>query len=171
MNLVRDKGQKYRTRLDNSGSQLTVRWVPATSLHSQVLMLFTSNLWRSKRGKSLGQKAVWSKGSGNHTGQDETRVITCFFALSVPWLFYPWEQARGESEHWWPPWHLMLLVITSLWTRPWIQSTFSLVVAPGSPFLGRLTWLVPANSQLKHGMRSWRLTCGRKIGSVRVAIY
>ena len=48
---------------------------------------------------------------------------------------------------------------------------------PGSPFLGRLAWLIAANSQLKHRMRSWWLTCGpsskhgRKIGSGRVAIY
>ena len=48
---------------------------------------------------------------------------------------------------------------------------------PGSPFLGRLAWLIAANSQLKHGMRSWWLTCrpgskhGRKIGSGRVAIH
>ena len=178
MNLVGDKGQKHRTRLDISRSQLTVIRGSATSLHSQVLMLFTSNLWRSKRGKSFGQKAVWSKGRGNHTGQDETRVITCFFALSVPWRFYSWEQVHGDSQrHWWCPWHLMLLVITSLWTSPWVQSIFSLMITPGSPFLGRLTWLFAANSQLKHRMRSWWLTCGpsskhgRKIGSGRVAIY
>ena len=126
----------------------------------------------------FGQRAVWSKGHGNHTGQDETRVITCFFALSVPWRFYSWEQVHGDSQrHWWCPWHLMLLVITSLCKCPWVQSIFSLMIAPGSPFLGRLTWLIAANSQLKHGMRSWWLTCrpsskhGRKVGSGRVAIY
>ena len=136
MNLVGEKGQKHRTRLDISGSQLTVSWVPATRLNSQVLMLFTSHLWGSKRRKSLGQRAVWSKGYGNHKGQDETRVITCFFALSVPWHFYSWEQVHGDSQrHWWCPWHLMLLVITSLWTRPWVQSIFSLVITPGSPFV------------------------------------
>ena len=47
---------------------------------------------------------------------------------------------------------------------------------PGSPFLGRLAWLIAANSQLKHGMRSWLTGMpsskhGRKIGSGRVAIY
>ena len=48
---------------------------------------------------------------------------------------------------------------------------------PGSPFLGKLAWLIAANSQLKHRMRSWWLTCrpsskhARKIGSGRVAIY
>ena len=177
MNLVGDKGQKHRTRLDISRSQLTVIRGSATSLHSQVLMLFTSNLWRSKRGKSFGQKAVWSKGRGNHTGQDETRVITCFFALSVPWHSYSWEQVHGDSQrHWWCPWHLMLLVITSLWTSPCVQSIFSLVITPVSPFLGKLTWLIAANSQLKHGMRSW-LTCmpsskhGKKISCGSVAIY
>ena len=161
MNLIGEQGQKLRTRLGISGSQLTVSWVPATRLHSQVLMLLTSHLWRSKRGKSLGQKAVWSKGSGNHTGQDETRGIICFFTLSVRWHFYFWEQAHGDSQrHWWCPWHLMLLVITSLWTSPCVQSIFSLVITPVSPLLGKLTWLIAANSQLKHGMRSWWFTCG-----------
>ena len=37
----------------------------------------------------LGQRAVWSKGHGNHAGQDETRVVTSFFALSVPWRSRP----------------------------------------------------------------------------------
>ena len=47
---------------------------------------------------------------------------------------------------------------------------------PGSPFLGRLTWLIAANSQPKHGMRSW-LTCmpsskhGKKISCGSIAIY
>ena len=126
----------------------------------------------------FGQRAVWSKDCGNNTGQDETRVITCFFALSVPWRFYSWEQVRGDSQRYcWCPWHLMLLVITSLRTHSWIQSIFSLVIAPGSPFLGRLTCLITDNSQLKHGMRSWWLTCrpsskhGKKDGSGRVDIY
>ena len=154
MNLVGEKGQKHRTRLDISGSQLTVIRIPTTRLQSQVLMLFTSHLWRSKRGKSLGKTAVWSKGRGNHTGQDETRVITCFFALSVLWHFYSWEQVHEDSQrHWWCPWHLMLLVITSLWTSPCVQSIFSLVITPVSPFLGRLTCLIAANSQRKPGMR------------------
>ena len=79
---------------------------------------------------------MWSNGPGNHTGQDETRVITCFFALLVPWHFYSWEQVHGNSQrYWWCPWHLMLLVITSLWTRPWVHSIFSLVIGPASPFL------------------------------------
>ena len=48
---------------------------------------------------------------------------------------------------------------------------------PGSPFLGRLIWLIAANSQVKHGMRSWWLTCRlsskdrRKIGIGMVAIH
>ena len=59
-----------------------------------------------------------------------------------------------------------------LWTR---DSHISFVIAPGDPFLGRLTWLIAANSQFKHGMRSWWLACGssskhgRKTGSGRVA--
>ena len=108
----------------------------------------------------LGQRAVCSKCHGNHPGQDETRVITCFFALSFTWCSYSWEQVYGDSQrHWWYTLHLMLLGITSLWTLPWVQSIFSLMIAPGSPFLCRLTWLIAANSQLKHRMRSWWLTC------------
>ena len=37
MNLVGEKGQKLRTRLDISGSQLIVSCVPATRLYNQVL--------------------------------------------------------------------------------------------------------------------------------------
>ena len=53
-----------------------------------------------------------------------------------------------------------------------VQNIFSLVIAPGPPFLGRLTWLIAANSHLKHGMRSWLTSIpsskhGRKIGSGR----
>ena len=69
----------------------------------------------AKEERVFGQRAVWSKGQGNHMGQDETRVITCFFAVSVPWHFYFWEQVHGDSQrHWWCPWHLMFLVITRL---------------------------------------------------------
>ena len=97
----------------------------------------------------FGQRAVWSKGHGNHTGQEETRVITCFFALSFSGNFYSWEQLHGDDKrHWWCAWHLMLQVITSLCTCPWVQSRFTLVIAPGSSFLGRFIWLLPANSQL-----------------------
>ena len=161
MNLVGEKGQKHRTRPDISGSQLTVSWVPATRLHSQCWCNSQATFEEGIEERDFGQRAVWSKGPGNHMGQDETRVITCFFALSVPWHFYSWEQVHGDSQrHWWCPWHLMLLVITTLCTSPWVQSIFSLMITPGSPFLGRLTWLISANSQLKHGMRSWWLTCG-----------
>ena len=86
-------------------------WVPSTRLHSQVLMLFTSHLWR----RIFGQRTEWSKGHGNHLGQDETAAIICSFALSAPWRFYSWEQLHGDSQrHWWCPWFLMLLVITRL---------------------------------------------------------
>ena len=44
MNLVGEKGQKHRTRLDISVSQITVSSFPATRLHSKVLILFTSHL-------------------------------------------------------------------------------------------------------------------------------
>ena len=94
----------------------------------------------AKEERVLGQRAVWSKGHGIHMGQDERRGIICFFALSVPCHFYSWEQLHGDSQkHWWCPWHLMLLVITSLYTHPWVQSIFNLVIAPGSSFLRRLT--------------------------------
>ena len=77
--------------------------------------------------RDFEQRAVWSEGHGNHTGQDETRVITCFFALSVPCSFYPWGQIhRDNQKHWWCPWHLMLLMITSLYTCPWDQSLSAL---------------------------------------------
>ena len=75
----------------------------------------------AKEERVFEQSVVWSKDCGYHTGQDETRVITCFFALSVPWHFYSWEQAHGDSQrHWWCPWHLILLVITSLCKRLWV---------------------------------------------------
>ena len=178
MNLVGEQGQKLRTRQGITGSQLIVSWVSATRLHSRGWCYSQATFEEAKEERVFGQRAVRSKGSGNHMGQDETRVITCFFALSVLWHFYSWEQVHGDSQrHWWCPWHLMLLVITSLWTCPWIQSIFSLMIAPGSPFLGRLTWIIAANSQVKHGIRPWWLTCstsskhGRKIGNRTVAIY
>ena len=64
MNLVGDKGQKHRTRLDISRSQLTVIRGSATSLHSQVLMLFEEAIEE----RDFEQKAVWSKNHGNHMG-------------------------------------------------------------------------------------------------------
>ena len=125
----------------------------------------------------LGQRAVWSKGHGNHPGKDKTRVVTCFFAVSVPWCFYSWEQVHGDSQrHCWWPWHLMLLVIISLCTRLWVQSGFNLLIAPGSSFLWRLIWLLSANSQMKYGMRplwlTWRPCSkhGRMVGRGKVAI-
>ena len=83
----------------------------------------------AKEERVFGQRAVWSKGHGNHTGQDKTRGIICFFTISVVWPFYFWEQAHGDCQrHWWCPWHLMLLVIISLWTDSWVQSIFSPVI-------------------------------------------
>ena len=49
--------------------------------------------------------------------------------------------------------------------------------SPRFPLLGKADMPLAANSQVKHGMRSWWLTCspsskqGRKIGSGRVAIH
>ena len=178
MNLVGEQGQKLRTRQGITGSQLIVSWVSATRLHSRGWCYSQATFEEAKEERVFGQRAVWSKGHGNHTGQDKTRGIICFFTISVVWPFYFWEQAHGDCQrHWWCPWHLMLLVITSLWTCPWIQSIFSLMIAPGSPFLGRLTWIIAANSQVKHRMRSWWLTCRlsskdrRKIGIGMVAIH
>ena len=134
--LLYESGWRKRTetqeKADISGSQLTVSSVPATSFHSQVLMLFTSHLWRRNRGKSFCSESSVVKGPGNHLGQDETAAIICFFALSVPCCFYSWEQVHGDNQrHWRCPWHLMLLETTSLWTLPWVQSIFSsgLVIA------------------------------------------
>ena len=81
MNLVVEKGQKHRTTLDMSGSHLTVSWIPAIRLPSQVLMLFTSHLWRSKSGKSFGQRAVWLNDHGNHMGQDEKESLLVFCSI------------------------------------------------------------------------------------------
>ena len=64
MNLVGEKGQNHRTRLDISGSQLTMIRVPATRLQSQVLMLFEEAIEE----RDFEQKAVWSKNHGNHMG-------------------------------------------------------------------------------------------------------
>ena len=97
MNLLGEKGEKHRIRLDISGSQLTVIWVPATRLQSQVLLLFTNHLWRSKRGKRFWAESSVVRGPQDHAGQDETRAIPCFLALSVPWNFHPWGQAHIES--------------------------------------------------------------------------
>ena len=67
MNLVGEKGQKYRTRLDISESQLTVIRVPATKLHNQVLMLFTSHLRKQKRKEFWAESSV-VKGSWDSHG-------------------------------------------------------------------------------------------------------
>ena len=178
MNLVGEKGQKLRTRLGISGSQLIVSWVPATRLHSQVLILFTSHLWGNKRRKSFWAESSVVKGPGESHGTRWNKSHDFYLCSIFSLAFLLWEQVHGDSQrHWWCPWHLMFLVITSLLTHPWVQSIFSLVISPGSPFSGRLTWLIAANSQVKHGMRSWWLTCwpsskhGRNTGNGRVAIY
>ena len=49
-----------------------------------------SDLKEAKEERVFGQRAVWSKGHGNHMGQDETRVITLvsllyqFLGISTP---------------------------------------------------------------------------------------
>ena len=58
MNLVGEKGQKHRTKLDISETQLTVIRVPATKLHNQVLMLFTSHLRKQKRREFWAESSV-----------------------------------------------------------------------------------------------------------------
>ena len=68
MNLVGEEGQKHRTRLDFSESQQTVSWVPSTRLQNQVLMLFTSHLWRRNRGKSFWTESNVFKGSWESHG-------------------------------------------------------------------------------------------------------
>ena len=129
MNLVGEQGQKLRTRQGITGSQLIVSWVSATRLHSRGWCYSQATFEEAKEERVFGQRAVWSKGHGNHTRQDKTRGIICFFTLSVVWPFYFWEQAHGDSQrHWWCPWHLMLLVIISLWTDSWVQSIFSPVI-------------------------------------------
>ena len=172
MNLVGEKGQKYRTRLDISGSQLIVSWVSATRLQIQGLMLFTSHLWKRNRGKSFWAESSVVKGPfKSHRARWNNRdyLFLCsncsldFLHLrTITWRL---------SRHWWCLWHLILLVITSLCTRPWVHSRLSLVIAPGSAFLGALIWLIAANSQLKYGIRPWWLACrpsskyGRMVGS------
>ena len=87
-----ESGWRKRTETQDKAGHL---WVPAdcelSSIHqaskSGADVIHKPPLKKQKR-KVLGQRAVWSKGHGIHMGQDETRVITCFFALSVPWHFY-----------------------------------------------------------------------------------
>ena len=138
MDLLGEKGQTHRTSLDISGSQLVVSWVPATRLQGQVLMFFTSHLQRRNRGKIFCPESSVVSRPRDHTRQDGTRAFVCLLALSVPWSFHPWGQAHRDSQsHWWFPWHLMPLVITSLCTQPWAQGWLSPVKAPGSPFRGQ----------------------------------
>ena len=118
--LVYESGWRKRTETQEKAGCL---WVPADWSWVEFQPPgFTVRCWcnsqatleEAKEERVLGQRAVWSKGHGNHMGQDGTRDIICFFALSVPWHFYFWEQVHEDSQrHWWCPWHLMFLVITS----------------------------------------------------------
>jgi len=146
MNLVGDKGQKHRTRLEISRYQLIVNWVPETRLQSQVWKLFTSHIWRRNRGKSFLAESSVVKGPWESHRARWNKIHYLFLCSISSWSFYSWEQVHGDSQrHWWCHWHQILLVISSFCTCPWVQSIFSLVIALGSPFLGRLTWLIAAN--------------------------
>ena len=178
MNLVGEKWQKHRTRLDISGSQLTVSWISATRLESQGLMLFTSHLWRNNRGKGLwAESSVVNGPWESHRARWNTSDSLFLCSISSLEFLCLRTSTWRQSRHWWCLWHLMLLMITSLCTRPWARSWLSLVIAPGSSFLGRLIWLIAAKPQRQYAMRPWCLTCrprskhGRMVGSGRVAIY
>ena len=90
--LLYESSWRKRTETQDKAGHL---WVPAdcelSSSHlaseSGADVIHKPPLKKQKR-KVLGQRAVWSKGHGNHTEQDETRVMTCFFALSFLWHFY-----------------------------------------------------------------------------------
>ena len=56
--LLYESGWRKRTRLDISESQMTVIRVPATKLHNQVLMLFTSHLRKQKRREFWAESSV-----------------------------------------------------------------------------------------------------------------
>ena len=89
MDLVGGKGQTHRARPGIPVSKVLVNRLPATRLQGQVLMLISGHLWRRSRGRRFCPESRVVRGPWDHTGQDETRVIVCFFALSVPWSFHP----------------------------------------------------------------------------------
>ena len=66
-------------------------------------MLFISTFEEGIEERVFGQRAVWSKGHGNHMGQDETRVITLvsllyqFLGISTPENKYM-EIIRGMGD-------------------------------------------------------------------------
>ena len=122
--------------------QLIVSYVPATRLQGQLLMLVTGHLWRRNRGERFWAESSVVRGPQNHTGQDEKRAIPCFLTLSIPWNFHPWQQAHIDS-HWWWPWHMIPLVITSLSTQSWVQQPHD---SPSLPF--GMRWHIAGNSQV-----------------------
>lgn len=89
MDLVGGEGRTNRARLGIPVSKVLVNGLPATRLQGPVLMLVSGHLWRRSRGKRFCPESRAVRGPRDHTGQDETRAIACFFALSVPWSFYP----------------------------------------------------------------------------------
>ena len=176
MNLVGEKGQKHRTRLDISGSQLIVSWV---SIHqaskSGADVIHKPPLKKEWRKEFLGREQCGQRDMGITWGKMKQESVVSllyhFLGVSTP------ENKYMEIEALVVLWHLILPVISSLWTLPWVQSIISLMIAPGSPFMGRLTCFIAANSQMKHGMSSWWLMCrpspkhGIKVGSGRIATY
>ena len=164
--------------LDISKSQLIVSWVSASRLQNQGLMLFLSHLWRRSKGKSFWAESSVVKGPWeSHRARWNKSDYLFLCSISSLEFLHLRTTTWRQSRHWWCPWHLMLLVITTLCTRPWVQRRLSLVIAPGSSFLGKLICLIVANSQLIYGMWPWMLACrpsskhGRLVGSGRVAIY
>ena len=89
MDLVGEKGQTLRTRMDISGYQLVVSSIQATRLQDLVLMLFTSQIQRRNRGRRFCPECSVVSWPWDHTGQDGTRAKVCLLALSVPWSFHP----------------------------------------------------------------------------------
>lgn len=126
-------------------------------------------------GKNFGAESSVVKGHGNHMGQDETESVSLlyhFLIVSTP------ENKYMEIEALVVLWHTVLpgdkqFVDTSL-SSEHNQPHDSPRI---SPFMGRLTCLISANSQMKHGMSSWWLMCrpspkhGIKVGSGRIATY
>ena len=172
MNLFGEKGQKHRKWQTSLGpSWLWVQFQPPG---------FTVRCWCYSQAtfeegiekRVFGQRAVWSKGQGITWGKMKQQpwfvsLLYWFLGVSTAENKYM-EIVRGIG---------VPLAPDAPGDNQIVQNIYSLVIAPGSPFLGRLTCLISANSQLKHGMSSCWLTCrpsskhARKIGSGRVAIY
>ena len=140
-------------------------------------MLFTSHLEEAKVERVLGREQCGQRAMGITWGKMKQQplfvsLLYQFLGFSTPENKYmeivrgiggaPAPDAPGDNQ----------FVYTFLIPEP-IKPCDS----PRSPFLGKLTWLIAANSQLKYVMRSCWLACrpnfkhGRKVGSGMVAIY